>query len=162
MARLDSGVEGTGRAVQPLQRVKSGQCGRQRMAKLEKLEQVLFGADEQPLALHLRQSPEQELPEAPPLLDLAEHGFHGGHAQGIPRLPRRVRNLCRIRSQEERPVDMRPLGRAGATALWRVSCPPRCKDQPPGQRAPARPGPSSSPHPRILPGALPRGCGCSP
>ena len=58
-------------------------CG----ATREEFKQIVPGADEQPLPLHLRQTPEQELPESTPLHDLAGHRFHRGHAQAIPRLP---------------------------------------------------------------------------
>ena len=64
----------------PRQGVRAGQ----REPKLEELAQVVSGANKQPFPPPLRQSPEQELPEAPPLLDLAEDRLHSGHAQGIP------------------------------------------------------------------------------
>ena len=49
----------------------------------EQLEQVVAGADEQPLALHFLQSPQQELPEATSLFDLPEHRLHRLHPQRI-------------------------------------------------------------------------------
>ena len=49
-------------------------------AEAEQLEQVVAGADQRPLALHLLQTPQEELPEAPALLDLAEHRLHRTHA----------------------------------------------------------------------------------
>ena len=57
-------------------------CG----ATLEEFNQIVPAADEQPLPLRLRQTPEQELLESTPLLDPAGHRFHGDHAQAI-RLP---------------------------------------------------------------------------
>ncbi len=42
----------------------------------EQLEQVVAGADEQPLAVHFLQSPQQEQPEATSLFDLPEHRLH--------------------------------------------------------------------------------------
>ena len=49
----------------------------------EQLQQVVAGADEQPFPVHLRQTPQQELPEAPALLDLAEHRFNRLHPKGV-------------------------------------------------------------------------------
>ena len=49
----------------------------------EQLQQVVADADEQPLPVHLRQTPQQELPEAPALLDLAEHRFNRLHPEGV-------------------------------------------------------------------------------
>ena len=49
----------------------------------EQLQQVVPGADQQPLPVHLRQTPQQELPESPALLDLAEHRFHRLHPEGV-------------------------------------------------------------------------------
>ena len=46
----------------------------------EQFEQVVAGADEGPLALDLLQSRQQELAEAPALLDLAENRLHRLHA----------------------------------------------------------------------------------
>ena len=71
----------------PIPVVSGGSCGRG-LAKLpfpvaEELQQVVAGADEQPLPVHLRQTPQQELPEAPALLDLPEHRFHRLHPQGV-------------------------------------------------------------------------------
>ena len=43
----------------------------------------MSGADEQPLLVHLRQTPQQELPEAPALLDLAEHRLNRLHPEGV-------------------------------------------------------------------------------
>ncbi len=37
---------------------------------------VVRTADQTPLTGDLRQAPEQELPEAAPVFDLAKHGFH--------------------------------------------------------------------------------------
>lgn len=75
---IDSNGKGTDRAVHPLHRVLARQVGRQSRAMLEKFEKVVFGAAEQLFPVHLRQSPEQEAPEAQSLLDLAEDWFHGG------------------------------------------------------------------------------------
>ena len=49
----------------------------------EKFEQVVSGADEPPLPLHLLHSPEQELAEAAGLFDLPEHRLHRPHSQGV-------------------------------------------------------------------------------
>ena len=49
----------------------------------EQLEQVVAGADEQPLAVHFLQSPQQEQPEATSLFDLPEHRLHRLHPQRI-------------------------------------------------------------------------------
>ena len=49
----------------------------------EQLQQVVADADEQPLPVHLRQTPQQELPEAPAVLDLAEHRFNRLHPEGV-------------------------------------------------------------------------------
>ena len=51
--------------------------------KPEQLEQVVAGADHQPLPVHLFQSPQQELPEAPALFHLPEHRFHRLHPQCV-------------------------------------------------------------------------------
>ena len=51
----------------------------------EQLQQVVAGADEQPLPVRLRQTPQQELPEAPALLDLAKHRLHRLHPKGVAR-----------------------------------------------------------------------------
>ena len=51
-----------------------------RAYEAKQLEQVVAGADEGPLALDLLQSPQQELAEAPALLDLAEDRLHRHHA----------------------------------------------------------------------------------
>ena len=57
-----------------------------RDAALEEFAQIVAGADEQPLPLHLGQAAKQELAEAPALLDLAADRFLRGHSQGIPGL----------------------------------------------------------------------------
>ena len=44
--------------------------------KAEQFEQVVACADQRPFAVHLLQSPQQELPESPALLDLAEYRLH--------------------------------------------------------------------------------------
>ena len=74
-------------------------------------------ADQGPLGVDLLQTPQQELPEAPTRLDLAEDRLHRFHPQSvafptgavdIPRArlagcrPRLVRNFRRIRSLGER------------------------------------------------------------
>ena len=51
-----------------------------RPTKAEQLEQVVADADQRPLALHLLQTPQQELPEPSALLDLAEDRLHRPHA----------------------------------------------------------------------------------
>ena len=48
--------------------------------KAEQFEQVVACADQRPFAVHLLQSPQQELPESPALLDLAEYRLHSLHA----------------------------------------------------------------------------------
>ena len=45
--------------------------------KAEQFEQVVACADQRPFAVHLLQSPQQELPESPALLDLAEYRRNG-------------------------------------------------------------------------------------
>ena len=40
-------------------------------------------ADQRPFAVHLLQSPQQELPESPALLDLAEYRLHSLHPQSV-------------------------------------------------------------------------------
>ncbi len=49
----------------------------------EQLQQVVASADQLPFPVHLRQTPQQELPEAPALLDLAEYRFHRLHSKGV-------------------------------------------------------------------------------
>ena len=49
----------------------------------EQLQQVMSDADEQPFPVYLRQTPQQELPEASALLDLAKHRFHSLHPQSV-------------------------------------------------------------------------------
>ena len=51
--------------------------------KAEQFEQVVAGADQRPFAVHLLQSPQQELPESPALLDLAEYRLHSLHPQSV-------------------------------------------------------------------------------
>ena len=71
----------------PVPVVSGGACGpglaKLPFPKAEQFQQVVAGADEQPLPVHLRQAPQQELPEAPALLDLAEHRFNCLHTQGV-------------------------------------------------------------------------------
>ena len=57
--------------------------------KTEQFEQVVACADQRPFAVHLLQSPQQELPESPALLDLAEYRLHSLHPQSValPTLP---------------------------------------------------------------------------
>src|SRR5438105_15258764 len=49
------------------------------------LENVVRRAHQRPFALHLLESPQQELPEATGLLDLADHWFDDSFARGIDR-----------------------------------------------------------------------------
>ena len=51
--------------------------------KAEQFEQVVAGADQRPFAVHLLQSPQQELPEFPALLDLAKYRLHSLHPQSV-------------------------------------------------------------------------------
>ena len=51
--------------------------------KAEQFEQVVAGADQQPFAVHLLQTPQQELPESPALLELAEYRLHSLHPQSV-------------------------------------------------------------------------------
>ena len=51
--------------------------------KAEQFEQVVAGADQRPFAVHLLQSPQQELPASPALLDLAEYRLHSLHPQSV-------------------------------------------------------------------------------
>ena len=51
--------------------------------KAEQFEQVVACADQRPFAVHLLQSPQQELPESPALLDLAEYRIHSLHPQSV-------------------------------------------------------------------------------
>ena len=51
--------------------------------KAEQFEQVVAGAYQRPFAVHLLQSPQQELPESPALLDLAEYRLHSLHPQSV-------------------------------------------------------------------------------
>ena len=51
--------------------------------KAEQFEQVVACADQRPFAVHLLQSPQQELPESPALLDLAEYRLHSLHPQSV-------------------------------------------------------------------------------
>ena len=53
-----------------------------RAPKPEQL-QLVAGADHQPLPVHLFQSPQQELPEAPSLFGLSEHRLHCLHPQRV-------------------------------------------------------------------------------
>ena len=71
--------------------------GVSRETKAEQFEQVVAGADQRPLAVDLLQSSQQELPEAPARLDLAEDRLHRLHAQGVTLGPRLVCNFRRIR-----------------------------------------------------------------
>ncbi len=57
--------------------------GVSRETEPEQFEQVVAGADQRPLALYLLQVPQEELPETPALLDLAEDQLHRLHAQGV-------------------------------------------------------------------------------
>ena len=86
----------------------------------EQLQQVVAGADEQPFPVHLRQTPQQELPEAPALLDLAEHRFNRLHPKAQRSRPRFVRSLRRIRSLTDSPLGMRPRCAGSNTLPWRV------------------------------------------
>ena len=52
-------------------------------AKAEQFEQVVACADQRPFAVHLLQSPQQDLPESPALLDLAEYWLHSLHPQSV-------------------------------------------------------------------------------
>src|SRR5207247_5516173 len=47
------------------------------------LQNVVGRADERPFALHLLEATQQELPEAPRLLDLAKHGFDDRFARRV-------------------------------------------------------------------------------
>ena len=74
--------------VLPMQRLNHRDSGKPTAsgdpaAEPEQLEQVVAGADEQPFPVDLRQAPQQELPETPHMLDLAEHRFHRLHPQGV-------------------------------------------------------------------------------
>ena len=51
--------------------------------KAEQFEQVVAGAYQRPFAVHFLQSPQQELPESPALLDLAEYRLHSLHPQTL-------------------------------------------------------------------------------
>ena len=51
--------------------------------KAEQFEQVVACADQRPFAVHLLQSPQQELPKSPALLDLAEYRLHSLHPQSV-------------------------------------------------------------------------------
>ena len=51
--------------------------------KAEQFEQVVARADQRPFAVHLLQSPQQELPESPALLDLTEYRLHSLHPQSV-------------------------------------------------------------------------------
>ena len=51
--------------------------------KAKQFEQVVACADQRPFAVHLLQSPQQELPESPALLDLAEYRLHSLHPQSV-------------------------------------------------------------------------------
>ena len=44
---------------------------------------IVCGTDERPFAAHLPHPPQQELPIAPALFDLTEHGLHDRFAPGI-------------------------------------------------------------------------------
>ena len=57
--------------------------GRERGAKAEQLEQVAAGSDQRPLAIDLIQASQQQLPEPPTLLDLAEDRLHCCHPKGV-------------------------------------------------------------------------------
>ena len=57
--------------------------GVSRETEPEQLEQVVAGADQRPLAVDLFQARQEELAEAPSLLDLAEDRLHSGHPQGV-------------------------------------------------------------------------------
>ncbi len=61
----------------------------QQSAEAEQFEQVVAGADQRPLGLNLFQSPQQELTEAPALLDLAEDRLHA-QVMGLVNYLRRV------------------------------------------------------------------------
>ena len=51
--------------------------------RAEQFEQVVARADQRPFAIHLLESPQQELPESPALLDLAEYRLHSLHPQSV-------------------------------------------------------------------------------
>ena len=51
----------------------------------EQLEKVVCGSDQVPLAVDLRQAPQQEAPQAPAFLDLAVHWLHDRLALGVDR-----------------------------------------------------------------------------
>ena len=55
----------------------------------DQFEQVVAGADQRPLAVDLFQAPQQELPETPALLDLAEDRLHA-QVMGLVNYLRRV------------------------------------------------------------------------
>ena len=83
----------------PVPVVSGGACGpglaRLPFPKAEQLQQVVAGADERPFAVNFLQAPRQELPEAPALLDLAEHRFHRLHPERVALpAPLRRRLLC--------------------------------------------------------------------
>jgi len=61
----------------------------------EQLEKVVRGSDQVPFTVDLLQSPQQELTQATPLLDLAVHRLHDRLALCVDRRVRRQRKLVR-------------------------------------------------------------------
>src|SRR5438309_7496750 len=64
-----------------------------RLPRSGQLQQVVHDADQAPLALHLRESSQQELAEPSPLFDLTEHWLGQCLAQSVATAPPRSRQL---------------------------------------------------------------------
>src|SRR5882672_8388416 len=72
----------------PVLRTRSGVSQSGSISK--QFQQIVSGADELPLALDTRETSETEATEAASFLDLTEHGFDRGFAQGIQKTSHRA------------------------------------------------------------------------
>ena len=93
----------------------------------EQLQQVVADADEQPFPVHLRQTPQQELSEAPALLDLAEHRLNCLHPKGValtsPFRPRSSKDLYLFTRPDVLWLGSWPLP-PGPMKIFEVVCQP--------------------------------------
>ena len=126
---------------------------------MEQFEQVVACADQRPFAVHLLQSPQQELPESPALLDLAEYRLHSLHPQSVALPP-----AWSVTSVASGPWEtdgwVCDLGARVAQPGRGGSAPGRRTGPRPEHRARRLPLPSNSQHRRILPWGLHQRCRC--
>ena len=110
----------------------------------------------------LLQSPQQELPESPALLDLAEYRLHSLHPQSVA-LPTPAWSVTSVASGPwETDGWVCDLGARVAQPGRGGSAPARRTGPRPEHKARRLPSPSNSQHQRILPWGLHRRCRWSP